>query len=195
MARSAETGRTALAEMRRLLGALHDPEEGGIDLGPQPGVDDLPELVQSFENAGIRVTLTVAGEAAGDRGQDLAVYRIAREGLTNVLRYAGTGAQAELIVERGADRTVVTIRDHGRRGGTTGLDSGVGSGRGIAGLRERVRVFGGSLSAGPADGGGWMLRAELPVDAAAREAHAEGGLPAVTVVSTEALADAERGDT
>ncbi|MFV0433783.1 MAG: sensor histidine kinase [Leucobacter sp.] len=178
MARSAETGRTALAEMRRLLGALHDSRVDRAELVPQPGVQDLPELVRGFREAGIDVRLTVSGEAAGDRGQELAVYRVAQEGLTNVLRYAGTGARAEVDVRRLLDRAVVDVRDFGPAPGVTAPVTGIGSGRGIAGLRERARVFGGEIEAGPAGeaglaGGGWLLRAELPVDAAAREHSAE----------------------
>ena len=85
MQRSAETGRTALAEMRRLLGALNDPAEASPDYVPQPGVDDLPELVRGFRDAGLDVVLELTGGTAGDRGQELAVYRIAQEGLTNGL--------------------------------------------------------------------------------------------------------------
>ncbi|QZY52316.1 sensor histidine kinase [Leucobacter tenebrionis] len=170
MSRSAETGRTALAEMRRLLGALTDQGEQA-ELVPQPGVQDLPELVRGFRDAGVDARLEISGEASGDRGQDLAVYRVVQEGLTNVLRYAGTGAQAEVRVERLPDRTVVEVRDFGAVPGSSTPVSGVGSGRGIAGLRERARVFGGEISAGPTHmvGGGWLLRAVLPVSAAARE--------------------------
>ena len=172
MQRSAETGRTALAEMRRLLGALHSPDETSIDLVPQPGVKDLETLVRGFTDAGLQVSLRVEGEAAGDRGQELAVYRIAQEGLTNVLRYAGTGACAEVTVALLQDLTVVEVRDHGRTPGDTATVSGVGSGRGLAGLAERVRMFWGSIESGPVpahEGSGWRVRAVLPVNADARE--------------------------
>lgn len=172
MQRSAETGRTALAEMRRLLGALHSPDETSIELVPQPGVNDLETLVRGFTDAGLQVSLRVEGEAAGDRGQELAVYRIAQEGLTNVLRYAGTGACAEVTVALLQDLTVVEVRDHGRSPGEAATVSGVGSGRGLAGLAERVRMFGGSIESGPVpahEGSGWRVRAVLPVNADARE--------------------------
>ncbi|WP_125099613.1 sensor histidine kinase [Leucobacter chromiireducens] len=174
MHRSAETGRTALGEMRRLLGALHSPEDRA-ELVPQPGVQELPELVQSFTSAGLRVSLTVSGEASGDRGQELAVYRVVQEGLTNVLRYAGTGARATVEVARYPDRTSVEVRDYGRAAGSVRPVVGVGSGRGLAGLSERARVFGGHIESGPvteAGGGGWRLWAVLPVSAAARIPHA-----------------------
>lgn len=183
MARSAETGRTALAEMRRMLGALHD--SGDADLAPQPGVEDLPELMRGFQDAGLEVSLEVSGEAPGDRGQDLAVYRVVQEGMTNVLRYAGVGAKSEVVVIRTPDRTVVEVRDFGPPRGAQPPRSGVGSGRGIAGLRERARFFGGEVSAGPAAGigGGWLLRAELPVSSDARERG--GSLPPAASASNE----------
>ena len=169
MERSAETGRTALAEMRRLLGALTEPTAPGADYVPQPGVDELPELIRGFTDAGISPRLTVLGNASGDRGQDLAVYRIVQEGLTNVLRYAGPGARVDVTVDRSADSTDVTVRDFGVVPGGPGPLSGVGSGRGLRGLEERVRVFGGHIESGPVPGGGWQLRAVLPVSADARE--------------------------
>lgn len=177
MRRSAEAGRTALAEMRRLLGALDAPE-GQAELVPQPGVHDLPELVRGFVDAGVAVSLEVSGEASGDRGQDLAVYRVVQEGLTNVLRYAGTGARAKVAVLRHPDRTIVQVRDYGSPPGAPAPVSGVGSGRGLAGLAERARVFGGAIESGPVDpsaGGGWRLWATLPVSAAAREAGEASG--------------------
>ncbi len=173
MRRSAETGRTALAEMRRMLGALHSPD-GQADLVPQPGVQDLPELVRGFVDAGLAVSLEVSGDATGDRGQDLAVYRVVQEGLTNVLRYAGTGARAKVTVMRQSDRTVVQVRDYGSPPGAPAPVAGIGSGRGLAGLAERARVFGGSIESGPVDpsaGGGWRLWAVLPVSADARETN------------------------
>ena len=173
MSRSAETGRTALAEMRRLLGALHEPGEQPAELLPQPGVDDLPELVRSFTDAGLDVLLTVEGAASGDRGQDLAVYRVVQEGLTNTLRYAGPGARAEVAVERLDGLTRVRVRDFGSVSAHTAV-AGLGSGRGITGLRERARVFGGEITAGPSPFGlGWSLVAELPVNADARERSAD----------------------
>ncbi|MEJ6490011.1 histidine kinase [Leucobacter sp. USCH14] len=174
MRRSAETGRTALAEMRRLLGALHSSGDEA-DLLPQPGVEDLPQLVDGFSKAGLLVTLDVAGEAAGDRGQDLAVYRVVQEGLTNVLRYAGTGARVRVELERETDRTTVLVRDYGPAPGAPQPVAGLGSGRGLTGLAERARVFGGKIESGPVPpsaGGGWRLWAVLPVSAAASGSEA-----------------------
>ncbi|WP_449277520.1 sensor histidine kinase [Leucobacter sp. GX24907] len=164
MSRSAETGRTALAEMRRMLGALNDQSGEAVELAPQPGVEDLPKLVAGFREAGLTVELEVHGEASGDRGQDLAVYRIVQEALTNALRYAGQGSQAVVTIGRHPDRTEVEVRDSGPPAGSDAPRSGLGSGQGIAGLRERVRMFDGELQAGSDAGGqGWILRAALPV--------------------------------
>ena len=177
MERSAETGRTALAEMRRLLGALQGPGESGADLVPQPGISELPGLVQGFREAGLEVTLD-AGAGLGDRGQELAVYRVVQEGLTNVLRYAGRGARAEVCVRATERGTTVEVRDHGRPAGSEGAMPGLGSGRGLAGLAERVRVFGGSIESGhvpPHEGRGWRVRATFPVNAAARGRAVEPG--------------------
>ena len=175
MRRSAETGRTALAEMRRLLGALHSSGEGA-ELVPQPGMSELPGLVESFREAGLRVGLSISGDGSGDRGQELAVYRIVQEGLTNVLRYAGTGSRSEVRVWREDRRAIVEVRDFGRPEGGALPVTGVGSGRGLAGLAERARVFGGRIESGPVpphDGGGWRLWAEIPVSTDARV----GGAP------------------
>ncbi len=178
MQRSAETGRTALAEMRRLLGALTGPEEIGAELAPQPGLGDLPALVQGFRDAGLDVALETSGGGLGDRGQELAVYRVVQEALTNVLRYAGAGARAEVRVLDSSEKAVVEVRDHGRLPGVTGPTSGIGSGRGLAGLAERVRVFGGSIESGPVaahEGRGWRVLATFPVNLAARGETQQAG--------------------
>ena len=167
MQRSAETGRTALAEMRRLLGAI-TPDGNQADLAPMPGLSDLPGLIRDFTDAGLRIRLSTEGSESGDRGQGLAIYRIVQESLTNVLRYAGTGAQVDVRIEHGQSLTTVTVRDLGAVG-TQPPVTGLGSGRGLEGLRERTRMFGGTLDAGPApDGRGWLVRAEIPADSGAK---------------------------
>lgn len=182
MRRSADTGRTALAEMRRLLGALHSPGESSAELVPQPGVDQIPGLIAGFRDAGLDVEFALLGrsDVSVDRGQELAVYRVVQEGLTNVLRYAGTGARAVVTVDRSADRTTVDVRDYGRAPGSAAPVSGVGSGRGLAGLAERARVFGGRIDSGPvpaAQGGGWRLWAVLPLSSAAQGPRAGEAAP------------------
>ena len=167
MRRSAETGRTALTEMRRLLGALQMSE--AADMAPQPSVDDIPGLVRGFEQAGIHVALTNEVTTLDDRLQGLAIFRVVQEGLTNVLRYAGVGASVEVSLVRQPGGIDVSVRDHGRPANTVGPATGLGSGRGLAGLAERVRVFGGTIQSGPvAQGPGWQLRAFFPSAAAVR---------------------------
>ena len=170
MQRSAETGRTALAEMRRLLGALQGPGENSAELAPQPGVSDIPGLVQGFRDAGLNLALDLDVGELGDRGQELAIYRVVQESLTNVLRYAGLDATAMVGIRATQQGVRVNVRDYGRRPGDSGPTSGVGSGRGLTGLGERVRVFGGSIESGPAnDGPGWLVQANFPIHPAARE--------------------------
>ncbi len=164
MQRSAETGRTALAEMRRLLGALQADEVA--ELAPQPSHTDIPALVNGFVEAGIQVDLyTLTDIQRIERLQGLAMYRVVQEGLTNVLRYAGKGARAQVRLEEHHDGVWVTVRDFGRAEGTSGPSTGLGSGRGLAGLAERLRVFGGTIESGPVSGeSGWELRARFPKD-------------------------------
>ena len=154
-----QAGRTALAEMRQLLGAMRRDEDDGLDLTPQPGLDMLPGLLADVRAAGLDVQLVVGGEPRPlPRGLDLSAYRILQEGLTNVLKHA----DAEVATVRiGYDRTQVEleVRDDGR--GPTGSD---GLGHGLVGIGERVKIYGGELTAGPTDGGGFALHVRLPLD-------------------------------
>src|SRR5690606_35206883 len=109
MLRSAETGRTALTEMRRLLGALQSDEVA--ELAPQPGVADIPELLRGFEDAGLSVSFLDEGVGRLDRLQGLTVYRVVQEGLTNVLRYAGKGATVEVSVRDIGNGVAISVRD------------------------------------------------------------------------------------
>ena len=156
--------------MRRLLGALQGPGENNAELAPQPGMSDIPELVQGFRDAGLSLALDLDVRETGDRGQELAIYRVVQESLTNVLRYAGLDASAMVGIRATQQGILVNIRDDGRRPGDSGPRTGVGSGRGLAGLAERVRVFGGRIESGPAtDGPGWAVQANFPLHSAARE--------------------------
>lgn len=184
MQQSAETGRTALAEMRRLLGALQMSDSA--EMAPQPGLNDIPALVAGFQQAGVYVTLSGTPGQLEDRLQGLAIYRVVQEGLTNVLRYVGPGARVEVEIRatpEGAEPGIeVSVRDYGRAPSHTGPTTGLGSGRGLAGLAERVRVFGGTISSGPAgDGPGWLLRAFFPQ----ASTQAFGGAPAAGISQTE----------
>ena len=159
------TATEAMAEMRHLLDVLREGEAVYV---PQPGIERLPDLVDEARGAGLDVTLDVAvGEPVPD-GPSLAVYRIVQESLTNVLRHA-PGARTAVAVDRQGDAVTVTVRDHGRRPGAVGPelapDGLRAGGHGLPGMRERVRVYGGSLAVGPEPDGGWSVRAVLPLAA------------------------------
>jgi signal transduction histidine kinase len=151
------TGREALAEMRRLVGVLRT-ENDEPELLPQPSLTQLDFLVEQVGRAGLAVELRVVGEAVPlAAGLDISAYRIVQEALTNVLKHGGD-ARATVVVAY-SDRTLeVEILDDGR-GGTPN-----GRGHGIVGMRERVALFGGSLEAGGRAGGGFAVRARLPLE-------------------------------
>lgn len=165
MEQSAETGRTALAEMRRLLGALRDPPgEAPAELAPTPDLEALPDLVEGFRAAGLTVELSFRGQAGRvrEQGRELAIFRIVQEALTNTLRHAGPGAVASVLVEEQAAATLVRITDDGGNPDHPAPMAGVGSGQGLAGVAERVRMFGGELTYGPVPPRGWRVVASLP---------------------------------
>jgi signal transduction histidine kinase len=154
-----EAGRTALAEMRRLLNAMRD-EGDTAELAPHPGLADLDRLLRDVGAAGMAVDLRVLGDPTPlPAGLDLSAYRIVQEGLTNSLKHSGAG-RAEVTVAYEPDGLRLEVRDHGGRDGT-GSD---GQGHGLVGIGERVKIFGGEMSAGPAPGGGFLVRARLPRD-------------------------------
>jgi signal transduction histidine kinase len=162
-----EAGRQALDELRHLLGVLR-PEADLDGLGPQPGLADLPRLVESIRGAGLDVSLTMDDGVRTELPArvDLFAYRIVQEALTNVLKHAGPGAHTG--VRLGTDRSgiVIEVLDDGR-GATVlpGSDVAEGSarGHGIVGMRERALLLGGSLDAGPRPGGGFRVVAYLPI--------------------------------
>ena len=152
-----QTGRTALTEMRRLLGAMRRDGESG-ELSPQAGLDDLGPLVEEVGRAGLSVRLHVEGERRPlPRALDLSAYRIVQEGLTNALKHA-QAAEAEVTVRYEPDGVEIEVRDDGK-----GAAASDGLGHGLVGIRERVTIYGGEMSAGPAPEGGFVLRARLPV--------------------------------
>ena len=151
-----QTGREALAEMRRMVGVLRRPEEAPA-LAPQPSLEYLDKLVEQTREAGLRVDLRVEGEAIQlPAGVDLTAYRLVQEGLTNALKHS-RAQHAEVLVRYGDGHVELTVSDDGR-----GVGSGDGGGHGLVGMRERVSVYGGELEAGPRAGGGYRLRARLP---------------------------------
>jgi signal transduction histidine kinase len=153
-----ESGRSALIEMRRLLGMLR---EGGKDpLSPQPSLADVPALVGQLQEAGLSVELTVDGEPSElPDGIGLSAYRVVQEALTNALRHAGD-AQATVHILYGADSIELEIADNGS--GDASSASG-GGGHGLVGMRERVALYGGRFQATRAPGGGFVVKAALPI--------------------------------
>ncbi len=153
-----QAGRQALDELRHLLDVLR-PEAERDDLGPQPGIADVPRLVDQFEDAGLDVSLTMEGVRTDLPARvDLSAYRIVEEALTNVLKHAGPSARTEVRLTSDHHRVAIEVLDEGH--GATILP---GSGHGIVGMRERALLLGGSLDAGPRPGGGFRLVALLPI--------------------------------
>lgn len=149
------TGRQALVEMRRLVGMLREDSGGG--LAPQAGLSQLDALLDQVREAGLPVEMTVLGEPRPlPAGIDLAAYRIVQEGLTNVLTHAGP-AQARLTLRYAEHEMELEVIDDGQ-----GPAEGVVGGHGLAGMRERVAVFGGMLESGSVNGRGFRVRARLP---------------------------------
>jgi signal transduction histidine kinase len=150
-------GRTALAEMRHLLGAMRsDGDE--VELAPQPGLDGLDSLVEEVSRAGLPVRLHLEGEPfALPRALDLSAYRIVQEGLTNALKHA-RATRVDVTVSYGADELYIEVRDNGR-----GLSATDGLGHGLVGIGERVKIYGGEMSTGTANGGGFVLSTRLPL--------------------------------
>ena len=156
-----QIGRQALTEMRRMLGVMRPGEEAPAALAPQPGLQHLDNLIAQVVEAGLPVTLRVEGERTPlPPGVDLSAYRIVQEGLTNALKHA-PGSHAEVIIRFLENRVDLEIADDGRE---VTVEDGLG--QGLVGMRERVALYGGTLEAGPREGGGYVLRAELPVEVA-----------------------------
>jgi signal transduction histidine kinase len=159
------TGRESLAEMRRMLGLLRSDDVTGNR--PQPGMADLAALLEQSRAAGSDVTADLEEPLpAFGPGVGLTVYRIVQEGLTNVRKHAGPRARVTVTIRAVGERreagraaeVLVEVSDDGRGPAADDVD-----GHGVIGMRERVAVHGGRLSAGPRPGGGFLLRAEIPL--------------------------------
>jgi signal transduction histidine kinase len=162
-----ESGRQALGELRRLLGILHGAGDDA-GLAPQPGVAQLPTLVEHVRSAGVPVAVTTEGEPRPlAPGVDLTAYRVVQEALTNVLKHAGA-ARAQVHLRYDPTALAVEVVDSGRTaaGGEAGGVGDEGGGHGLAGMRRRVALYHGELEAGPGPGGGYRVRARLPLDPA-----------------------------
>ena len=148
------TGREALAEMRRLVGLLHDETEP--DYAPQPGMQALDSLLATVRAAGLPVDLEVEGtQRELPPGVDLAAYRIVQEALTNTMKYAGP-ARAWVQIGWSEDELRIEVANNGR-------NTAKGSGYGQAGMQERLRLYGGRLETGPRPDGGYVVRAFVPI--------------------------------
>jgi len=170
------SGRAAMTELRHLLGLLspaHAPGEAAdtpdgaapAELEPQPGLAQLPALVERLTAAGLPIDLRV-GELPDELspGLDLAVFRVIQEALTNVIKHAGKPpTTVSLTCSDG--QLVVEVADTGRPIPAAAPAVPVGARRGLVGLRERIALYGGVLDAGPRRGGGWIVRARFPIDA------------------------------
>ncbi len=153
------SARQALAETRRLLGVLRDPDEE-TGFAPQPGIGDLDALAASVRAAGLEVNLVISGDrGAPPAAVDVSVYRIVQEALTNVLKHAGP-ARADVTIDCAEKAVMIEVIDDGT--GEPGHQASV-DGHGLAGMRERAAVFGGELAAGPRPDGGYAVRARLPL--------------------------------
>ena len=175
----AETGRAALADMRRLLGVLRPAQPVGVerppeaagpapttpaqqvaDLTPQPRVDDVADLVAQVRASGVRASLVRMGTPrALPPGTGLTVFRICQESLTNVLKHAGPGPTVTVLLQWTHTALILEVTDDGR-GAAAESD---GAGQGVLGMRERAAMLGGSLAVGPRSGGGYRVRAEIPI--------------------------------
>jgi signal transduction histidine kinase len=154
-----ETNAAALGDMRRLLAVLRDTDtDPDARQAPQPSLGSLDALIDQVRASGLHVDTTIRGEAgAVPPGVDLSAYRIIQEALTNVLKHAGPQAHASVTIAYGPAGLTLAVTDDG-----TAAPSSNGTGHGLVGIRERVAVVGGTVEAGPAEGGGFAVRARLP---------------------------------
>ncbi|GAA4517962.1 sensor histidine kinase [Actinoallomurus oryzae] len=162
-----QMGRTALGEMRRLVGVLRtEAEPARSELSPQPGVNDVSGLVEQLRETGLQVQLWIEGESRSlSPGVDLAAFRLVQEALTNTLKHAGPQARAWVRIQYADRQLEIEVEDDGR-GLVAGLGrpGGGGNGHGLMGMRERVALYGGDLRIGPRSGGGFEVRARFPLE-------------------------------
>ncbi|MHA7218192.1 sensor histidine kinase [Arthrobacter sp. MDT1-48-3] len=161
------TGRTAIADMRRVLGVLRAEAASG-SLEPLPASSSLAQLLDGFRAAGLPLRVTTSGpRLPDDPAFQLTVYRILQESLTNVLRYGKGVTLVDISIARTGDAVHLRVADDGR--GAMGPVVSLGSGQGIAGMRERAAIYAGSVEYGSRPSGGWIVEARLTVP------HADGG--------------------
>jgi signal transduction histidine kinase len=147
-------------DMRRMLGLLHSGD-GTTGTSPQPGIADLDALLDQAAESGLRLHTDVERPLPRtDPGVGLAVYRVLQESLTNVRKHAGPDPEVRVTLRRAGDDLVVEVVDDGR--GSTASDHG--KGHGLIGMRQRTAAAGGTFEAGPRPGGGFLVRAHVPLD-------------------------------
>ena len=152
-----QAGRAALAEMRHLLAVMRRDGDD-VELTPQPGLDGLDSLVRTIERTGLPVRVRIDGEPYPlPQGVDLSAYRIVQEGLTNTVKHAAA-SHAEVTLHYAPDEIRIDVCDDGHGAGASD-----GLGHGLIGVRERVNLYGGEMSAGTANGRGFILSTRLPV--------------------------------
>jgi signal transduction histidine kinase len=159
------TGRQAMAEMRRLVGVLRQDAGGPAEeYAPQPGVAQLGELVKQVGDSGLPIEFTVSGTPRDlPEGEQLAIYRIVQEALTNTMKHGGPGVRAQVDVRFAGGEVELRIRDNGRGAAAPRSEDG----HGLIGMRERVAMYGGFVEATPRVGGGFQVVARIPVGVAA----------------------------
>lgn len=156
----AEIGRAALTDMRAILGVLRTPETDALERLPQPMDADMDSLINNVVEAGLPTSIVRVGPPhVLPPGLGLAVHRVVQESLTNALKYAGPTASATVLLQWTASALILVIEDNGRGVGATSD----GRGHGLIGMRERVAAFGGALEAGARQGGGFRVRAHIPL--------------------------------
>ncbi len=164
------TGRQALTEMRRLLGVLRTAGDQA-DLAPVPGLGELRELLDQARSAGLAVTYTLSGTPRElPEGAELAAYRVVQESLTNTRKHAGLAASAAVSLRYEPAGLTVEVTDDG-----LAIPSGDAGGHGLAGMRERIQMYGGTVEAGPLPAGGFRVLARLPCPQAAAAGRAADG--------------------
>jgi signal transduction histidine kinase len=161
------TGRQALAEMRSLLGVLRSASEplpaSGAELAPQPGIEQLSELLARARATGLPVSFTVEGVPRQlPRGTALTAYRVVQESLTNARKHGGAGVTATVTLRFCEQEVAIIVTDDGQ----ASQQGGDGQGHGLIGMRERAELFGGTVTAGPRPGGGYRVMVTLPASLA-----------------------------
>ena len=152
-----EAGRKALDELRHLLGVLR-PETASGELGPQPALHQVDELVDQLRQTGMNISSSLDVRSELPVRVDLFAYRIVQEALTNVLKHGGVGATAQVRLEETDGHLDIEVTDTG-----TATSSLPGSGQGIVGMQERAILLGGTFEAGPRPEGGFRVAARLPI--------------------------------